>query len=177
MKKLLLGGILLSMFFLVVVCGNLDVTSSPTPTAQPTQPQPTPKPKSLKQQLDTIVQNTDHRDQNAHTALVGTSFSVTEDFNQLSLLSNNDLVEDFKQDCYNLQRAIWTNRVSERLTQVEVIFTLDTQDKYGKVYPHTKVGSCTLTHKTAALFHWDNLIADDTWNLYDSTFLIPFLTS
>jgi hypothetical protein len=41
----------------------------------------------------------------------------------------------------------------------------------------TEIGSCTLTRETAALFHWDNLIADNTWGLYDSTFLIPFLTS
>jgi hypothetical protein len=107
--------------------------------------------------------------------LMGNNFTIVENYNPLNSASNDLLIENFKQDCYNLQRAIWTSSVSKHVGQLEVTFEMHTQDKYGKVSPNTTVGSCTLTQKPAALFHWDNLIADDTWGIYDNTYLIPFV--
>ena len=75
-----------------------------------------------------------------------------------------------------MQKAVWTSSVSKHLNQVKLNVTMDTQDQYGKVYHNTLVGYCMLTQKTASLFQWDNLSREDAWKVYDSTWLISFLT-
>ena len=173
-KKFLLLLLTLSFIFLLAAC---DYTDTSQPTQQPAQAPVTPTPtESVAQQANDAVQSANLAGTNVKVSLSGSDLTVSEDLTQYEIGGNGLIVDNIKQGCYDMQKAVWTSSVSKHLNQVKLNVTMDTQDQYGKVYHNTLVGYCMLTQKTASLFQWDNLSREDAWKVYDSTWLISFLT-
>jgi hypothetical protein len=87
--------------------------------------QPTPS-------LGDVIQNANHFDEHAVASLKGGKLLIVENYNLLNGASNDLLIDNFKIDCYDLERAIWTSSVSKHLSQVEVKFEMDTRTSMGK---------------------------------------------
>lgn len=175
-----LAVILLSGIVSALSGGNSDTTSSSnTPVA--TQPatqhatQPTAKPThapTLDQRIHDLVYGAGTVGHVSKIERDSQFITVSED--AADNLTNSLIVGGIKMDCFNIQKALWTN-VSKQIPEVIINFYMPVQDKYGN-QSIGEVASCDLQKSTEQLFNWNNLTHDDAWNDYDNAHIITFLT-
>jgi hypothetical protein len=141
--------------------------STPAPTDTPT---PTPAPLTARSAIDSRV-----KDDIAAATLVGdiiqagygkknNAFALVG-LNPPLTMSQGDQLVLVQNDCFDGERAIWTDPLLQNIGSMEVfIFTQDSQG-----LPVT-VGDCLLHPKTAAKIDWNTTDATTAWNkkVYES---------
>lgn len=165
---------------------NTDVTptsAAPTPTDTPIPTQaPTakPKPKTMNQQLNDIVQHAGLLG-NVSPPTYGGIYTTSDksvavgDYVGQGDLTNGLTVQEIKLECFDAQKALWTSGVASKISDVTMGVSMDVIDQYGKQSVQI-VATCELSKDTAQKFVWGNLTDDSAWEVYDNTFIAPFLT-
>lgn len=136
-------------------------TDTPTPTTVSETPTPT---FTVAQNVQATAQGnatlddkvTTQYDNSAHTIAVTVTLSEAFD--------NNGYRVAVRSNCFDIQKAEWHN--IHGLSQVTVNFLGPTVDAYGNKGTGG-LGQCVLTSDTESKFNWDNLDADQAWNVYD----------
>lgn len=159
--------VILVLTLIVIAAIALQAGNGSQPTATPNSPS------SIEQQMLALAQ----------AQALGTDLTSTYDSNTESLvitekisgaLSNDTLVSNMHVECFDIQKALWTNSIRIYLSNVEVdLYGGDLVDRYGQ--PITSpIGICKLSSKTEGAFVWENLDGDMAWEDYDYAWHISF---
>lgn len=118
--------LLLSCIFLLAACGDSDISQ---PAQAPVTPTPT-TPENRAQQANDVVQGANLAGTNVRVSLSGSVLTISEDLSPYGIGGNGLVIDNIKQGCYDVQKAVWTSSLSKHLSQVKLNITVDTQDQF-----------------------------------------------
>lgn len=158
------------LLFIVVFAALSSPTSAPATKPQQT----TTAPKSIDDQIQSLVTNTNLLGK-AHTTYVADAktVQVTDDIGDGNL-TNGMIVGEIKDETFKIQQALWQSNLHSHYDIVQVFVTMNVVDSYGKT-SNQIVASSKLTANNAQQFQWDNMTNDMAWQDYDGSFIAPWL--